>query len=41
MDGAVERPESAFREGINFALNVLRRFANSPADTEEWRDQAT
>ena len=29
--------ERAFREGIDFALNVLRRFANSPEDTEEWR----
>ncbi len=36
---AVERQarERAFREGIDFALNVLRRFANSPEETEEWR----
>ena len=46
---AVERKarERAFREGIHFALSVLRRLANSPEDTEEWRredqrrDQAT
>ncbi len=46
---AVERQarERAFRQGIHFALNVLRRFANSPEDTDEWRredqrrDQAT
>lgn len=29
--------EEAFREGIAFALNVLRRLANSPENTEEWR----
>jgi len=29
--------EEAFREGIAFAVNVLRRFANSPQDTSEWR----
>ncbi len=29
--------ERAFRQGIHFALNVLRRFANSPEDTDEWR----
>lgn len=39
--------ENGFGEGIEFALNVLRRFANSPEETEEWRlederrDQAT
>ena len=27
----------AFREGIDFALNVLRRFANNLEDAEEWR----
>lgn len=29
--------EEGFREGIAFATNVLRRFANRPEDTEEWR----
>jgi len=29
--------ERSFREGIEFAVRVLRRFANSPEDTEEWR----
>lgn len=29
--------EQSFAEGIRFALHVLRRFANSPEDTEEWR----
>ena len=31
--------ESAFSEGFEFTLNVLRRFANSPEDTEEWRQE--
>jgi len=29
--------EQSFSEGIRFALHVLRRFANSPEDTKEWR----
>jgi hypothetical protein len=29
--------ERSFREGIDFALHVLRRFAHAPEDLEEWR----
>ncbi len=29
--------EEAFAEGAQFAVNVLRRFANSPEDTKAWQ----
>jgi len=29
--------ERSFREGIEFAVRVLRRFANTPEETKEWR----
>jgi len=29
--------EEAFRDGIAFAVSVLRRFAKSPQDTSEWQ----